>query len=152
LSACPVLPPGTPAVATTGADPATLCFEITESAILRELPVVDTNLRGIHARGVALAVDDFGTGYASLAFLRSLPVSVLKLDRSFVVAVAENDLDRRLVGGIIALAAGLGIDVSAEGVEREAQAETLRALGCRRAQGFLFSPAVAPAELDELLA
>jgi diguanylate cyclase (GGDEF)-like protein/PAS domain S-box-containing protein len=140
------------ALATTGADPATLCFEITESAILRELPVVDTNLRGIHARGVALAVDDFGTGYASLAFLRSLPVSVLKLDRSFVVAVAEDDLDRRLVGGIIALAAGLGIDVSAEGVEREAQAETLRALGCRRAQGFLFSPAVAPAELDELLA
>ena len=139
------------ALLVTRVDPGRLCFEITETAILRDIPTVATNLRGIHQRGIALAVDDFGTGYASLTYLRQLPISVLKLDRSFVVGIAVDDFDRRLVSGVIGLARNLGITVTAEGVENPEQADMLRALGCRRAQGYLYSRAVSAAEIDRLL-
>jgi diguanylate cyclase (GGDEF)-like protein/PAS domain S-box-containing protein len=139
------------AVATTGVSTAHLCFEITETAILRDIPVVDANLHGIHDRGIALAVDDFGTGYASLTYLREFPISVLKLDRSFVAGIATNSFDRRLVAGVIALAHGLDIMITAEGVEHEEQVDVLRSLGCRHAQGFLFSKAVPAGELERLL-
>jgi diguanylate cyclase (GGDEF)-like protein len=135
----------------TGASPFWLCFEITESAILRDLAVVDDNLRGIRWRGIELALDDFGTGYASLSYLRDIPVAVLKLDRSFVRNLATSEFDRRLVAGIVGLAHGLHVEVTAEGVEDERQAEILRDLGCRRAQGFLYSGAVPACELDALL-
>ena len=139
------------ALQTTGVDPGRLCFEITETAILRDIPTVSVNLQGIHERGIALAVDDFGTGYASLTYLRQLPISVLKLDRSFVAGIATDDFDRRLVSGVIGLARNLGIMVTAEGVENPAQADMLRGLGCRRAQGFLYSKAVSAADIDFLL-
>ena len=125
-----------------------LCFEITETAILRDIPAVARNVHGIHSRGIALALDDFGTGYASLSHLRELPISVLKLDRSFVASIDDNEFDRRLVAGVIALAHGLDITVTAEGVEHERQAEILRSLGCRRAQGFLYSAAVPAEKID----
>jgi EAL domain-containing protein (putative c-di-GMP-specific phosphodiesterase class I) len=140
------------ALLATGVDPGRLCFEITETAILRDIPTVDANLQGIHLRGISLAVDDFGTGYASLTYLRQLPISVLKLDRSFVVGIATDDFDRRLVSGVIGLARNLGIMVTAEGVENAQQADMLRALGCRRAQGFLYSKAVSATDIDHLLA
>jgi diguanylate cyclase (GGDEF)-like protein/PAS domain S-box-containing protein len=140
------------AVVSTGASPSWLCFEITETAILRDLAVVDDNLRGIRHRGIELALDDFGTGYASLAYLREIPVAVLKLDRSFVRNIADSEFDRRLVAGVVGLAHGLHVEVTAEGVEEERQAEILRELGCRRAQGFLYSGAVPAAAIDEMLA
>jgi EAL domain-containing protein (putative c-di-GMP-specific phosphodiesterase class I) len=140
------------ALHTTGASPFWLCFEITESAILRDLAVVDDNLRGIRWRGIELALDDFGTGYASLAYLRDIPVAVLKLDRSFVRNLATSEFDRRLVSGVVGLAHGLHVEVTAEGVEDERQAEILRELGCRRAQGFLYSGAVPASEIDAMLA
>lgn len=140
------------ALQASGVDPGRLCFEITETAILRDIPTVGTNLQGIHARGIALAVDDFGTGYASLTYLRQLPISVLKLDRSFVVGIAHNDFDRRLVAGVIGLARNLGITVTAEGVEHHEQADMLRELGCRRAQGYLYSRAVSADQIDRMLA
>jgi diguanylate cyclase (GGDEF)-like protein/PAS domain S-box-containing protein len=139
------------ALATTGAQPSCVCFEITETAILRDLPVVEANLRGIHERGIALAVDDFGTGYASLTYLRTSPIGILKLDRSFVADVVGDDFSRRLVGGIVALAHGLGIVVTAEGVEERAQADVLRSLGCQRAQGFLYSGALTAADIEPML-
>ena len=139
------------ALQATGASPFWLCFEITETAILRDLAAVDENLRGIRWRGIELALDDFGTGYASLSYLRDIPVAVLKLDKSFVRNLATSEFDRRLVAGIVGLAQGLHVEVTAEGVEDERQAAILRDLGCRRAQGFLFSGAVPPCEIDAML-
>lgn len=136
------------AMTTSDVDAGWLCFEITETAILRDIPAVARNVHGIHSRGIALALDDFGTGYASLSHLRELPISVLKLDRSFVASIDDNEFDRRLVAGVIALAHGLDITVTAEGVEHERQAEILRSLGCRRAQGFLYSAAVPAEKID----
>ena len=139
------------ALASSGLDPALLCVEITETALLRETTTVRDNLAGIRARGIRIAVDDFGTGYASLAYLRQYPIDVLKIDRSFVGNVTTDDQARKLVAGIVALADALGITVTAEGVESEAQATILRQLRCPGAQGFLYSPAVHADQITALL-
>jgi diguanylate cyclase (GGDEF)-like protein/PAS domain S-box-containing protein len=130
--------------------PDRLCVEITETALLRETGTVHRNLDGIRARGIRIAADDFGTGYASLAYLRQYPVDVLKIDQSFITNVTDNDVDHRLVAGVIALAGHLGISVTAEGVESIDQADVLRRLGCPSAQGFLFSRAVPREQVDDL--
>ena len=139
------------ALGSSGLDPALLCLEITETALMRETDIVRANLVGMRERGIAIAVDDFGTGYASLAYLRRFAVDVLKIDRSFIAGITTDDRDRRIVAGILALAHQLGMSVTAEGVETQEQAELLSSLGCRGAQGFLFSPAVPPEELGPLL-
>jgi EAL domain-containing protein (putative c-di-GMP-specific phosphodiesterase class I) len=130
------------ALALTGADPSQLCIEITETALLRETSATRDNLAGIRSRGIQIAADDFGTGFASLAYLLQYPVDVLKIDRSFVEGITTDDQSRRLVAGIISLADALGMTVTAEGVERADQASMLRSLNCPGAQGYLFSPAV----------
>lgn len=130
------------ALALTGADPSQLCIEITETALLRETSASRDNLAGIRSRGIQIAADDFGTGFASLAYLLQYPVDVLKIDRSFVEGITTDDQSRRLVAGIISLADALGMTVTAEGVERADQASMLRSLNCPGAQGYLFSPAV----------
>ncbi len=132
-------------------DPAVLCVEITETALLRETAVVRENLAGLRSRGIQIAVDDFGTGYASLAYLRDYPVHLLKIDRSFVSTLTTSSRSHGLVAGIVALADALGISVTAEGVETQAQTDVLRALRCPGAQGFLYSPAVPSDELTSLL-
>ena len=129
-------------------DPRRLCIEITENAVLDELDTAIATLDGIRALGVRLAIDDFGTGYSSLSYLRRLPVDTVKIDRSFTSELGTDDTDVTIVAGIIGLARGLGLQVVAEGVETERQAEILMELGCTQAQGFLYSPPVA---LDELL-
>jgi len=139
------------ALTSSGLEPQRLCIEITETALLRETQTVRDNLAGIRQRGIQIAVDDFGTGYASLAYLRQYPVDVLKIDRSFVSDVTANDYDRRLVGGIVSLAQSLGMTVTAEGVETTEQAAALRALGCPGAQGFLYSRAVPAERITTLL-
>jgi EAL domain-containing protein (putative c-di-GMP-specific phosphodiesterase class I) len=103
-------------------------------------------------RGVRLSLDDFGTGYSSLSYLQQLPVSELKIDRSFVARLDDEDAGhaRALVASIVALARSLGLDLVAEGIETEAQLAELAALGCRVGQGYLVSrpvPAVAMREL-----
>jgi EAL domain-containing protein (putative c-di-GMP-specific phosphodiesterase class I) len=133
------------ALEASGLDAGLLCIEITETALLRETETARDNLAGIRQRGVRIAVDDFGTGYASLAYLRQYPVDVLKIDRSFVTEITTNDYDRRLVAGIVSLSQALGMTVTAEGVETVEQACALREMGCPGAQGYLYSPAV-PAE------
>ena len=133
------------ALLASDACPGLLCFEITETALLRPTPTVRANVFGMRERGIHVAIDDFGTGFASLAYLREYPVDVVKVDKSFVSNVMVNDVDRRLVAGIVALAREMGVDVTAEGVEHEDQAAYLRSVGCPSAQGFLFSEAV-PAE------
>ncbi len=131
------------ALATSGLDPGRLCLEITETTLLRQTVTARDNLVGVHRRGIDIAIDDFGTGYASLTYLRSYPVDLLKIDRSFITHLTTEERDRRLVAGIIALARQVNVSVTAEGVEHPDQADLLRDMGCAAAQGFLFSPALA---------
>jgi EAL domain-containing protein (putative c-di-GMP-specific phosphodiesterase class I) len=100
---------------------------------------VGSVLERLREVGVALAIDDFGTGYSSLAYLKNLPVDVLKIDRSFISAMAAEDRDRALVHSAIELAHSLGLGVVAEGIEDEATYETLRRIGCDVAQGYFIS-------------
>jgi EAL domain-containing protein (putative c-di-GMP-specific phosphodiesterase class I) len=99
-------------------------------------------LKQLKDRGIQLSLDDFGTGYSSLSYLHRFPLDVLKVDRSFVNRLDGEDSDPVIVQTILALAHNLGMQVIAEGVESEGQAECLRAMGCQYAQGYYFSPPV----------
>jgi diguanylate cyclase (GGDEF)-like protein len=123
-------------LAATGVDPADLELEITETAVLEDADRASLVLAHLRALGVRLSVDDFGTGHASLTHLARLPVTDLKVDRSFVTAMGDSPVDATIVRSIVELAGSLGLGVVAEGVEDEAAWEALRAMGCRLAQGF----------------
>jgi diguanylate cyclase (GGDEF)-like protein/PAS domain S-box-containing protein len=131
-----------------GADPTRLCLEITEGALLEDADRAIAALGRLKDAGVLLAIDDFGTGYSALSYLLRLPVDIVKIDRSFVAALGAGGRGDMIAGRIIELILGLGLEVVAEGIERAEQATALRALGCSRGQGFLYSPAV---ELDVAL-
>lgn len=135
----------------TEVDPAALCLELTESGLIdRDTDTVDVLAR-IRAMGVYVAIDDFGTEYSSLARLRSLPVEVLKIDRSFIDGLPSESGDTAIVSSILSLAFAMGKHVIAEGVERPEQAAALRSMGCTVAQGYLFSPPVDPAMIPLML-
>ncbi|MCJ0875120.1 EAL domain-containing protein [Streptomyces sp. AP-93] len=126
----------------SGLSPGTLCLEVTESALIGADDELLEPLRRLAALGVDIALDDFGTGYSNLANLRRLPVSVLKLDRSFTKGMQQhpaNPVDVKIVEGIVALAHSLELAVTVEGVETGAQAAQLRALGCDTAQGWYYA-------------
>ncbi|MFQ5473461.1 MAG: putative bifunctional diguanylate cyclase/phosphodiesterase [Dehalococcoidia bacterium] len=127
------------ALADSELDPGQLEVEITEMAAMRDALRSVAVLTDLRTLGVRIAIDDFGTGYSSLSYLAKLPITTLKIDRSFVSDLDAEEHSRSLVSAIIALAHGLGFDVLAEGVETEAQLALLRAYGCDRYQGFLFS-------------
>ncbi len=146
-----LLPAIDDALAASGLDPALLCIEITETALLRQTATARNNLAGLHARGIGIALDDFGTGYASLTYLHQYPIDVIKIDRSFINDTTLPDHDHRLVAGIIALATILDITVTAEGVEHPEQATHLRDMGCPSAQGYLYSLALPPDQITPLL-
>jgi Amt family ammonium transporter len=120
-------------------DPACLKLEITESVIMQETAHIVGELHRLRALGVKIAIDDFGTGYSSLAYLRSLPVDHLKIDRSFISGFQESQENDQIVQSIITLAKSLGLSVIAEGVETRGQLDKLRSLQCDKAQGFMFS-------------
>jgi diguanylate cyclase (GGDEF)-like protein/PAS domain S-box-containing protein len=124
-----------------------LVLEITETAIMQNTGVAVRLLRCLRDQGFRVAMDDFGTGYSSLAYLRDLPISALKIDRSFVADITEQQDALAIVASIIDLARAVGVDVVAEGVETPEQAALLRRLGCVTAQGWLWSPAVSLREL-----
>ncbi len=128
-----------------------LVVEVVEGLLDEESPVVAENLHALRAAGVRLAVDDFGTGWSSLARLDRLPLDVLKVDRSFVSTVAPGS-DATLCAGVVALAQALGLSVIAEGVETEHQAAWLRERGCEEAQGWLWAPALSSAAFVQRLA
>ena len=133
------------ALAVSGLPPASLSVEITESAMLESgAGLVDETLAELRALGVEIVADDFGTGYNSLPYLKRFLIGCLKIDRSFVQGLGASAHDEAIVAGIIAIAASLGLDVVAEGVETPAQAERLQALGCRQAQGWQYSMALPP--------
>ncbi len=139
-------------LAGTGLAPEHLTLEITETALMTNTEAAVTVLNALKKLGVMLAIDDFGTGFSSLAYLRELPLDVLKVDKSFVDGLGMSKDDEAIVGAVINLAHTLSLRVIAEGVETEDQLEVLRDLGCDYAQGFLFSRPVPEADLAQALA
>lgn len=134
-----------------GIDPHRLTLEITEHAVVSDLATVLVTLRGLRESGIQIAIDDFGTGYSSLAQLKTLPVNTLKIDKGFVLELGTNRDDLAIVSSIIGLATAFGLDIVAEGVETELGAQTLRDLGCVKAQGYLYSRPVPAPEMAALL-
>jgi diguanylate cyclase (GGDEF)-like protein len=135
----------------TGMDPARLSLEITESTVLEDTESALNTLEALKRQGVRISLDDFGTGYASLALLKRLPVDELKIDRSFVMGLGRDPQDSAIVSTVVGLTEALGLVAIAEGVETPAQAEELRRIGCRFAQGFYFARPQPPERLTTLL-
>jgi diguanylate cyclase (GGDEF)-like protein len=122
-----------------GANPTGIDLEITESMVMHDVAANIAKLKAVRDLGVSIAIDDFGTGYSSLGYLAKLPVQALKIDRSFIVAMASDPDAMTLTSTIISLAHSLRLQVIAEGVETEEQARMLRLLRCDQMQGYLFS-------------
>jgi diguanylate cyclase len=136
----------TRALDVSGLSPDRLTIELTEHAVVQDVPAAARVLGKLREMGVGVSLDDFGTGYSSLFYLRELPISEVKIDRVFTAALDSSDEDAAIVESIIRLARTVGISAVAEGVERDAQASILRSLGCPRAQGYLWGmPDVGPA-------
>ncbi len=137
------------AIETAGVPYGEIELELTETALMQDSDSCAAMLRHIAALGIAIAVDDFGTGYSSLAYLRQLPLTALKIDRSFVIGMRDNSQDAIIVRSTVALAHNLGLGVTAEGVEDARTLDQLREMGCDQAQGYYLSR---PLPLDELIA
>lgn len=135
----------------SGLDPELLCIELTETAVMADIEGARAVLTALRALGVSIAVDDFGTGYASLTYLRRLPVTSVKIDRSFTDGLGEEVEDTMIVSAVIGLSSQLNLDVIAEGVETSEQLALLSDMGCSNAQGYLLSKPVAEAALLPLL-
>lgn len=123
----------------TGLDPRSLKLEITESVVMDNIATATEMLKQLRSLGIKLSIDDFGTGYSSLSYLHRFPIDTLKIDRSFVSQMADNNENIEIVRTIVMLAQNLGMDVVAEGVETKEQLALLRKLGCENGQGFFFS-------------
>jgi predicted signal transduction protein with EAL and GGDEF domain/FixJ family two-component response regulator len=139
------------AVTTYGVPHRVIELEITETGLMKDLQNVIPSLHRLNEIGVEISIDDFGTGYSSLAYLTTLPISELKIDRSFVRDLGMTPQSSAVVTAIIALARSLGLRVIAEGVENMRQMEVLHRLGCGVMQGFLFSKAQPPDVLEQWL-
>jgi diguanylate cyclase (GGDEF)-like protein/PAS domain S-box-containing protein len=127
------------ALRTSGLDPSCLMLEITESMLISDVELAIERLRALRALGIQVAIDDFGTGYSSLSYILELPIDVLKIDKKFIDSVDGGDRASRLAVAIIDLARVLDLGCVAEGVQRPAQHERLKELGCNYAQGFLLA-------------
>lgn len=136
-------------LAETGIPPGCLELEITESVIMEHAEEMISVFRKLKAMGLHLAIDDFGTGYSSLAYLKRFPIDLLKVDRSFIQDIPDDQQDVAIITGVIAMARGLGLKIIAEGVETEAQVQFLREAGCDYMQGFYFSPPLPAAEFEQ---
>ncbi|MGZ9899654.1 EAL domain-containing protein [Shewanella gaetbuli] len=128
-----------------------LCLEITEGVLMSELHVATQYLSKLKQLGIQVAIDDFGTGYSSLAYLRSFEVNSLKIDRSFLIDIADNQADQAIVSSIIELARNLKLQVVAEGIETEKQLEQVFSRGCYIIQGYYFAKPMPRDELDRFL-
>nr|WP_246557495.1 EAL domain-containing protein [Bradyrhizobium liaoningense] len=142
----------TDALRHSGLPPRRLELEITETLLLEKSAQVLATLHALRALGVRISMDDFGTGYSSLSYLRSFPFDKIKIDQSFVRDLGANREAQAIIRSIVSLGKGLGVTITAEGVETEAELSCLRAEGCDEAQGFLFSKARPNAEIVSLLA
>jgi EAL domain-containing protein (putative c-di-GMP-specific phosphodiesterase class I) len=129
--------------------PAMLELELTESVLLGDIAEIIDQLERLAALGVRLAIDDFGTGYSGLAYLKRLPIHRLKIDRCFIRDLPGDTSDAAITRSVIELARALNLQVTAEGVETEAQRVFLAELGCQEFQGWLFAPALAPEQFAQ---
>ena len=136
----------------TGLAPECLDLELTESSIMSNAQATIDVLTRLKAMGVTISIDDFGTGFSSLSYLKRLPINVLKIDQSFVRDLTTDPDDAALVMAIVTLAHNLRLQVVAEGVETEEQLRFLNLIRCDEVQGYLFSKPLAPAALEQLLA
>ena len=128
-----------------------LTLEVTEGGLVENLEVAAVVLSSLRQRGVSIAIDDFGTGYSSLAYLKSLPLDILKVDKKLVTDLSGSSRDRVIVRGVVDMARSLGMTVVAEGVESEGQLETLVREGCNWYQGYLCSPPLPLADLTAFI-
>ncbi|UPK35332.1 EAL domain-containing protein [Bradyrhizobium sp. 186] len=142
----------TDALKHSGLPPRRLELEITETLLLEKSAQVLATLHALRALGVRISMDDFGTGYSSLSYLRSFPFDKIKIDQAFVRDLGANREAQAIIRSIVSLGKGLGVTITAEGVETEAELSCLRAEGCDEGQGFLFSKARPNAEIISLLA
>ncbi|OHV70239.1 diguanylate cyclase [Mesorhizobium sp. LCM 4577] len=131
----------------TGLDPSRLQLETTESVLLEHNDTIGTVIDALRQSGVRIVLDDFGTGYSSLSYLRRHAIDKLKIDRSFVRLLDEDESARAIVKTLIELALAIKVEVTAEGVETEAQKALLVGMGCRQMQGYLLSPPLEPGQL-----
>jgi diguanylate cyclase len=134
--------------------PRFLGLEVTETALVQDGHAGErarAELQELHRLGVRIAVDDFGTGFSSLGQLRSFPVDMIKVDRSFVQGIEHDAKDAAITANLVSLAHALGLLAIAEGIESDGQLKSLRELGCDLAQGFLFARPAPPEQIDRLL-
>lgn len=139
------------AIASAGVDAKKIELEITESLLLKDIDNTVIALNKLKNAGITISIDDFGTGYSSLNYLNQLPIDTLKIDQSFVKGIHHDTDAAAICAAILAMSEKLGLNVVAEGVELEEQLEFLRRHGCQQIQGFLYSPALPPAQFEELL-
>jgi EAL domain-containing protein (putative c-di-GMP-specific phosphodiesterase class I)/GGDEF domain-containing protein len=136
------------ALASWSVTPNALTLEITEGALIADLDQATARLRGLRDLGVRISIDDFGTGYSSLSYFKKIPADELKIDKSFVLRMASDEADQRLVGTIISLAKQFQLQIVAEGVEDQATLQMLGRMGCDYVQGHLHSPALSAERLS----
>jgi len=139
------------ALAEAGAAGDCLELELTERMLMEDLPTVRTTLQRLRAHGIRVAVDDFGTGYTSLARLKELPIDRLKIDQSFIVGLPDDAAAGAIADAIVRMAAGLGLGVVAEGVETEPQRSWLAQHACGEVQGHLIAPPMDAAAFEAWL-
>src|ERR1700722_9265456 len=138
------------ALAASGLQPTRLEIEITETVLLQNKETTLAVLHQLRSLGIRIAMDDFGTGYSSLTYLQCFPFDKIKIDRSFVKDIAKNTGSLNIVRGVAALANGLGMTATAEGVETLEQLDRIRSEGCTEMQGFLFSKPLPASEIERL--
>ncbi len=136
---------------TTGMDPDHLELEITESFVMHDPERVIETLMALKSLGVSLAIDDFGAGFTSLAYLKRFPIDRFKIDGSIILGLPESDSDRAIAQAVINLGHNLHLPVVAEGVETEDQLDFLRSVGCDEVQGFLLCRPSPAMEIEALL-
>ncbi|MCL4821926.1 MAG: EAL domain-containing protein [Vicinamibacteria bacterium] len=139
------------ALAHSGLPAAALRLELTESVVMEDAKQATRKLHQLRELGVGLDIDDFGTGYSSLSYLRRFPIDALKIDRSFVDGLGQDEEDLAIVRTIVTLAGNLGVDTIAEGIEGEPQLAQLRSLGCPLGQGFHFARPLWPDDVPAML-
>ena len=140
------------ALAISGLPPERLELELTESAVMRDVPQAAARMSHVRDLGVSISIDDFGTGYSSLSYLVKLPVDSLKIDQSFLRSLQQPDGSLPVIQGIVRLAHSMKLTVVAEGVETPGELDLVRVLGCDRVQGHLYGPSLSREGAEELLA
>ncbi len=135
----------------SGLEASAVKLEITENTLMQDMEVIIPKLKELRRLGVRIAIDDFGTGYSSLSYLQQFPIQTLKIDRSFVGDIREDETDASIVNAIVAMARGLKLDLIAEGVENRTQLRYLHAQGCSEGQGYIFSKPVPANDISKMI-